>query len=167
MVGGGGGWESGQTRQPPSPSDSLCVSVSVCVSPLPSQTIEQALCLIGVSWWQPGGREEEESNRSGGGRYQTPLSDLCVWIGREGGDSTPPQKTDSCLTSETAPKDRRRLTEPLTHTFLTHTLFSYYLTPGQPGLKCRRRKKGTQAVKYQMDVTRTQKNVGSVESAAV
>lgn len=49
-----GGWESGQTRQPPTPSDP---PVCVCeqVSPLPSQTIEQALCLIGVSWWLPGG----------------------------------------------------------------------------------------------------------------
>lgn len=60
MVGGVGSRESGQTRQPPSPSDSLCVSVSVCVSPLPSQTIEQALCLIGVSWWQPGGGEQQK-----------------------------------------------------------------------------------------------------------
>lgn len=76
-----GGWELGQTRQPPSLSDPLCVCVCV-LSPLPSQTIEQALCLIGVSWWLPGGTEGR-GREVGGGRYQTLLSDLCVWMQRE------------------------------------------------------------------------------------
>lgn len=59
---------AGQTRHSPSPSDPPSESVAVLASeqvsppPLPSHTIEQALCLIGVSWWLPRGR-----SRGGGG----------------------------------------------------------------------------------------------------
>lgn len=79
---------AGQTRHSPSPSDPLSESVAVLaseqVSPrlLPSHTIEQALCLIGVSWWLPRGRSR--GGGGGGARYQTPLSDLCVWTERKG-----------------------------------------------------------------------------------
>lgn len=79
---------AGQTRHSPSPSDPLSESVAVLASeqvssrPLPSHTIEQALCLIGVSWWLPRGRSR--GGGGGGARYQTPLSDLCVWTERKG-----------------------------------------------------------------------------------
>lgn len=82
-----GGWESERQARSDqtvyltvTPCLSVCACVfvsvymSVCgcerVSPLPSQTIEQALCLIGVSWWLPRGEKEEvveEEERSEGG----------------------------------------------------------------------------------------------------
>ena len=72
----GGGGESGVR-----PDQTAFVSVCVCVCVSSPESDNRAGPV--PDWGQlvaaPGGGR----SRSGGGRYQTPLSDLGVWIGRE------------------------------------------------------------------------------------
>lgn len=113
----------------------VCLCVRQRESPLPSQTIEQALCLIGVSWWLL--RGEDEDKKGGGEVGVVGIRHHCLTCCLDGNREGPKIRwtSESLMKSEKhwgrrweVDKEKKKDDQRLLFRTPTHIL--YHLTPG-------------------------------------
>lgn len=144
-----GGWESKRQARPAQTASisfwpPVWVYVRVCECARVSVPSPQPDNRAGPvpDWGQlvaAGGRRRKRRGRrrrAGGGRYQTPLSDLCVWMGRERDQKSGSRLNHHWRTGSSEGREERRTRRRIWATrgfffWLPHTSFTTWLQAGR------------------------------------